>query len=65
MIEEKCVEVSKEVAGLVVYVEGSSLVKIGIRNNPNLATTKPSPMRATQVLSQARKVLWLARCCWE
>ncbi|HKU83811.1 MAG TPA: hypothetical protein VJP58_07195 [Candidatus Nitrosocosmicus sp.] len=52
-------------ARLVALIEGSPTVEIGNRNNPNLATTKPRPMRATQVLSQARKVLWLARCCCE
>ena len=60
--EEKCVELSKAVAGLVVVaavvaIEGSLPVKIGDRSNPNLETTKPRPIRATHVLNQARKVL--------
>ena len=50
---------------MVALVEGSPAVEIGNRNNPNLATIKPRPMRATEVLSQTRKVFWLARCYCE
>ena len=59
MNEEKCVEPSRAVAGLVVALieEGPSLTKKGERSNPNLETTKPRPIRAIHVLSQARKVL--------
>ena len=57
MNEEKCVELSKAVAGLVVAIEASSPTKIGDRSKPNLETTKPRPIRAIHVLNQARKVL--------
>lgn len=57
MKEEKWVELSKAVAGLVVAIEGSSPTNIGDRSKPNLETTKPSPIRATHVLNQARNVL--------
>jgi hypothetical protein len=59
MKEEKCVEPSKALAGMVVALieEGPSLTKKGERSNPNLETTKPRPISATHVLNHARKVL--------
>jgi len=59
MNEEKCVELSKAVAGLVVALieEGASLRKKGERSNPNLETTNPRPISATHVLNHAKKVL--------
>ena len=56
--EEKSVELSKAVAGLVVAIEASSPTKIGDRSKPNLETTKLRPIRATHVLNnQTRNVL--------
>jgi len=57
--EEKCAELAKATAGLVTVLatEGFSPIKMVVRNNPNLETTKPRPIRATHVLNHARKVL--------